>query len=182
MRELEINLLKKKRVGSRSCNKDKYVLKEKSRDRIEQRSCTVMTPKKGKTFDVNPLEKWPSLNSIVEIKSQRTNMKTGKISEEKRYYISSLIAPAKEILETVRDHWEVKNKLHWVLDVVFREDYCRSRTGFSAENFSMLRNFALNLIKQEPSQKSIQRKQKLAGWVLSNIPLSGIRPIRCLLS
>ena len=50
------------------------------------------------------------------------------------------------------------------MDVVFREDDCRSRTGFSAENFSMLRQFAHNLIKLEPSKKSVKRKQKLSGW------------------
>ena len=64
----------------------------------------------------------------------------------------------------MRGHWEVENKLHWVLDVVFREDDCRSRTRYSAENFSMLRQFALNLIKLEPSKKSIRRKQNLGGW------------------
>ena len=55
--------------------------------------------------------------------------------------------------------------MHWVLDVIFREDECTSRTGFLTENFSCLRQLALNLIKLEPSKKSIRRKQKLAGWV-----------------
>ncbi len=56
-----------------------------------------------------------------------------------------------DMLEAVRGHWEVENKLHWVLDVVFKEDDCRSRSGHNPENFSMLRQFALNLIKKEPS-------------------------------
>ena len=150
--------------GSRSFNKKSYKTKEKGHGRLEKRSCTVITPKEGKTFDINPLEKWPGLNSIIQIKSERTDLKTGKFSEETRYYISSLAASAEELLAAVRGHWEVENKLHWVLDVVFREDDCRSRTGFSAENFSMLRQFALNLIKTEPSKKSIIRKQKLSGW------------------
>lgn len=155
---------KKSGPGSRSCKKDSHKTKEKSHGRLEKRSCTVLTPKDGKSFGINPLNKWPQLNSIIEIKNERTDLKTGETSKEVRYYISSLVTSAQEFLEAVRGHWEVENKLHWVLDVVFREDDCRSRTGFSAENFSMLRQFALNLIKLEPSKKSITVKQKVAGW------------------
>ena len=151
-------------AGSRSFTRDKYKTKSKGHGRTEERVCTVFTLKKDKCWDINPLAKWPSLNSIIEIQSKRVDNKTGVVSEEKRYYISSLKRGAKEALEAVRGHWEVENKLHWVLDVVFREDDCRSRTGYSAENFAMLRQFALNLIKQEPSKKSVKRKQKLSGW------------------
>lgn len=150
--------------GSRSVIKDKSTKTDKGHGRIEKRTCTVMRAKEGKSLGINPLEKWPSLHTIVEVKSERTNTKTGETSSESRYYISSLVAPAREVLEAVRGHWEVENKLHWVLDMVFREDDCRSRTGFSAENFSMLRSFALNLIKMEPSNRSVVRKQKLSGW------------------
>jgi predicted transposase YbfD/YdcC len=150
--------------GSRSCKKDSFKTKEKSHGRIEKRKCTVLTSKEGKSFGINPLNKWPQLNSIIEIENERTDLKTGEISKEIRYYISSLVTSAEEFLEAVRGHWQVENKLHWVLDVVFREDDCRSRTGFSAENFSMLRQFALNLIRLNPSKKSIKVKQKVAGW------------------
>lgn len=155
---------RKKGPGSRSFKRNSHVTKEKQHGRVEKRSCTVLTKKENKNFEINPLSKWPGLNSVVEITSERTDLKTGKHSEEKRYYISSLETSAEEILAAARGHWEVENKLHWVLDVVFREDDCRSRTGFSAENFSMLRQFALNLIKLEPSNRSIKRKQKLSGW------------------
>ena len=155
---------KKSGPGSRSCHRDSHQTKDKAHGRLEKRKCTVLTRKKGQSFGINPLNKWPELNSIVEIINERTDLKTGEVSEETRYYISSLTTSAKEILEAARGHWEVENKLHWVLDVVFREDDCRSRTGFSAENFSMLRQFALNLIRLNPSKKSIKVKQKIAGW------------------
>jgi len=90
--------------------------------------------------------------------------KTGEVGTEKRYYISSCNDSAENLLTAVRSHWEVENKLHWVLDVVFREDDCRSRSGYSPENFSMLRQFALNLDKKEPSDKYIRRKVNIAGW------------------
>ena len=156
--------IQKSGPGSRSVKRSSCTTKKKEHGRIEKITCTVLTKKEGKSLGVNPLENWPSLNSIVEIRSERASVLTGAVSTEKRYYITSLEAPSDEILGAVRSHWEVENKLHWVLDVVFREDDCRSRTGYSPENFSAIRQFALNLIKQEPSKKSIKRKQNLAGW------------------
>ncbi len=86
------------------------------------------------------------------------------MSEEVRYYISSSSKGAQDFSSAIRGLREVENKLHWVLDVVFREGDCRSRAGYSAENFSLLRQFALNFIKKEPSKKAIRRKQNIAGW------------------
>ncbi len=76
--------------GSRSFISDTCKTEEKNHGRIEKRQCRVFTKKEGKSFEVNPLKKWANLNSIVEIKNERTDIKTGKISEETRYYISSL--------------------------------------------------------------------------------------------
>ena len=152
------------RPGPKQLKIDTFTSTDDGHGRLEKRTCRVLTPKKSKVFGVNPFEKWPSLNSLVEIDSERINKKTGEVSNEKRYYISSCKDSAEELLEAVRGHWEVENKLHWVLDVVFREDDCRSRSGYSPENFAMLRQFALNLIKKEPSDKSIRRKVNIAGW------------------
>jgi len=63
-----------------------------------------------------------------------------------------------------RSHWQIENNLHWILDVVFKEDECPVKAGYSAQNFSMLRQFALNLLKLEPSNKSMRRKVNIAGW------------------
>lgn len=152
--------------------------KDKKRGRFEKRKCRVITKKEGKSLGINPLEKWPSLNSLIEIHSQRINAITGHVSEEKRYYISSELENAEYFLKATKLHWEVENKLHWVLDVTFKEDDCRCSIGNSAQNFAMLRQFALNLIRQEPTKKSVDRKQKLAGWVneyLLEILLGGSR-------
>lgn len=137
---------------------------ENSHGRHETRKCKVIKAKKNKHLGINIFDKWPDLNSIIEIKSERVNRKTGLIGEEIHYYISSALENADFFLKSVRGHWEVENKLHWVLDVVFREDECPIKAGYSAQNFSMLRQFALNLIKLEPSKKSIRRKQNLGGW------------------
>ena len=150
--------------GAKSFLVEEFIEENKGHGRKEKRHYKVITAKKDKSLGINPLEKWPSLNSIVEVLSERINLKTGEVSSEKRYYISSSTKGAKDFSTAIRAHWEVENKLHWVLDVVFREDDCRCRAGYSAENFSMLRQFALNLIKKEPSKKAIGRKQFIAGW------------------
>lgn len=83
----------------------------------------------------------------------------------RRYFISSLESDAKLLLHTVRTLWGIENKVHWVLDIAFREDDCRIRKGNGAENFAVLRHIALNLLRREKSSKgSLKGRRKKAGW------------------
>ena len=89
--------------------------------------------------------------------------------EEPRYYICSRrakeAASAAEIEGAVRAHWAIENQLHWVLDVVMGEDDNRARKGHSAENRSLMRKWALNVLRQDDTLKiGIKAKQKRAGW------------------
>ncbi len=156
--------LRSSKKGPKPTTIDVFKSKGEEHERIETRICKVITAKEKGKLEINPNNKWPELNSIIEITSSRVDKTTGEIGEEVRYYISSCFASAEKFSKLVRGHWEIENKLHWVLDVVFREDECRSRVGHSAENFSVLRQFALNLIKKESSQKAIRRKQNIASW------------------
>ena len=63
----------------------------------------------------------------------------------------------------VRGHWGVENGLHWSLDVVFGEDQARMREGNAAENFSILRRIALNLIRQDKSVKAGVKNRRLVA-------------------
>ena len=81
-----------------------------------------------------------------------------------RYYLLSKYLPAKRLLATVRSHWGIENRLHWVLDVVFDEDANRSRKDNAPENLAILRQLALNLIRYQPARISIAQKVKRAGW------------------
>lgn len=119
---------------------------------------------------------WKGLQSVAVVESRRKV--AGKAKEgvgdgttiERRYYISSLPGgDAKRMAECVRGHWGVENGLHWILDVVFREDECRIRKGHGAENFSRLRRFALNQHGKEKSTKamSLRRKRKRCASSLS---------------
>lgn len=106
---------------------------------------------------------WRGLRSICAVESER--IVDGKSSIERRYYISSLAAEAGKLSASIRQHWGIENKLHWVLDVVFREDENRVRVGHAPENMAVLRHMALNLLKQETSLKrGIKAKRLKAGW------------------
>jgi predicted transposase YbfD/YdcC len=108
-------------------------------------------------------ERWVGLKTVVRIES--TRILRGEKSVEDRYYISSGMLSATEALSTSRKHWSIENELHWVLDVAFREDDCRVRAGNAAENFSMLRQLALSLLKQRTDAKcGIQTRRLMAGW------------------
>lgn len=86
-------------------------------------------------------------------------------SVECRYYISSLPSNAELFGTAVRAHWGVENSLHWVLDMVFREDESRMRKGNSPENFAILRRIALNLVRRDVTSKfSLKARRKAAGW------------------
>jgi len=117
--------------------------------RIEIRTCMV-------TEDLTLLsnkDKWKGLKSVVKVESERINKQTGKHSKETRYYISSLAADAKHLNTVVRKHWGIENNLHWVLDVIFKEDQSLKKIGNSALNFNIMTKAALSLIEQETSTK-----------------------------
>ena len=66
----------------------------------------------------------------------------------------------------VRAHWGIENQLHWPLDVVFRDDLARLRTGYGPENMAVIKHFALNLLRQAKPTRSLKNRRKLAGWNL----------------
>ena len=107
--------------------------------------------------------KWEGLKSVGVVESIREINEEQTI--ERRYYLSSLPLEVAQFARAVRRHWGVENKLHWVLDMSFREDNSRARAGYAAENLATLRRLALNMLKKEETKKrGIKGKQLNAGW------------------
>jgi len=107
-------------------------------------------------------ELWKGLRSIGLV--ERECWQDDKMSFERRYFSSSIDADAHVFSHTVRRHWDIENKLHWRLEVVFREDNSRIRKGHSATIMATVRHLCLNLLQQETSRLSIKKKQRKAAW------------------
>ena len=106
---------------------------------------------------------WEGLRSVGVVEAVREIQ--GQVTQERRYYLSSLALDAVCFARAVRSHWGVENNVHWHMDVSFAEDQSRARTGFAAENLATLRRLALNLLKRDNTKKrGIRGKQKNAGW------------------
>jgi predicted transposase YbfD/YdcC len=128
----------------------------KGHGRVEIRECWLIRDS-GAMPQFREEYGWTDLKSIVMVRRQRQI--AGATSEEIAYYITSLAAGAADILYAIRRHWAVENECHWVLDVIFDEDRSRIRLGDSPENFAVIRNIALTLLKQDNSKGSLSSKR-----------------------
>lgn len=132
--------------------------KEMNRGRRETRTCHIST-------DLSKIRNkllWKGLKAIGVIISEREY--DGKLEVETRYFISSRVLSASQLLRSVRDHWKVENGLHWVLDVVFGEDAHQLRVGNGPKNFTTLRKLAHALIKNSKPKHGIKGTREMAGW------------------
>jgi predicted transposase YbfD/YdcC len=126
--------------------------------RIETRTTTVI-------HDAEWLQErhdWPGLQAVVVVESTREI--NGKIEQETRFYITSLVMLAHLLGPVVRSHWAIENSLHWVMDMVFRDDECRVRTDHAPANFTTIKHIAHNLLRRPSGKQSLRARRKAAGW------------------
>ena len=126
--------------------------------RIETRTTTVI-------HDVEWLQQrhsWPGLKGLVIVESCREI--SGKIERETRYYITSMSMTAVHLGHVIRSHWAIENSLHWVMDMMFRDDECRVRTDHAPANFATIKHMAINLLRRPPGKQSLRGRRKAASW------------------
>jgi predicted transposase YbfD/YdcC len=143
---------------------DRFVDHDKGHGRIEQRTVSVIG-------DVDWLDgdrrfpgelRLPGASCVVRVDS-RAEL-SDRCRRETRYYISSARLTAEQAAAAVRGHWGIENRLHWVLDVVFNDDQSRLRKGHGAKNMSIVRHFAINLVRATKDRHTIKLRRKAAGW------------------
>jgi predicted transposase YbfD/YdcC len=130
---------------------------EKGHGRIETRRCEVF--EKGMIVDFE--DRWTKLKTVIKISSTREF--ADNVETQERFYISSL-DQNNDFNKYIRDHWAVENCLHWTLDVVFGEDAQRKRAKHAADNFSIVRKIATNLLKKDTGKESLTSKRLKAAW------------------
>lgn len=129
--------------------------------RVETRKCTVSS----QVDWLSQKSEWCGFNTIAMLEETREIGE--KISVERRFFISSLPANAKQIAATIRAHWSVENALHWTLDVVFNEDYSRVRKQRASENMALVRHTVLNMLtngRKSFKDVGIKALRKKAAW------------------
>jgi predicted transposase YbfD/YdcC len=156
--DVEIFVAEQKANGFKDSKVSRHEMVDGDHGRIETRTYTAIQ-------DVAWLQErhdWPGLKGVVMVESTREI--GDKIERETRFYITSLVWLASQLGPAIRSHWAVENSLHWVMDMVFRDDECRVRTDHAPANFTTIKHIALNLIRKAPGKDSFRLKRKVAAW------------------
>lgn len=134
---------------------------EYGRSRFETRTCSVLSA--STSIDASFITSWTGLQTLVKVESVR--YEGTKQSHQTRYYISDELPDnAVYFSKLTRGHWGIENHLHWHLDVTFKEDSCRVRTGYGPENLSTLRKLALQVVSQQKDKLSLQKRRVKAAY------------------
>ncbi len=125
-----------------------------------------MTDRFNGNIQLTQKKDWCDIKTVAMVESQVNQ--GAKTTTERRYFISSMAANAKELAQAIRSHWAIENSLHWVLDVTIGEDLSRVRKDNAPENMAMVRHVVLNLLRGAKPQfrkdMSLKGLQKKAGW------------------
>ena len=156
--DVELFAAEQKANGFKDTQVSRHQTVDGDHGRIETRTYTAF-------HDIDWLQErhdWPGLNGVIMVESTREI--GDKIERETRFYITSLVWLAHQLGPVIRGHWAIENSLHWVMDMIFRDDECRIRTEHAPANFTTLKHMAHNLIRRAPGKPSFRAKRKIAGW------------------
>jgi predicted transposase YbfD/YdcC len=126
--------------------------------RNERRQAIVVAaPRFGQSYG------FPDIAAVGRIDSWRGEIGNPARHKLRYFLISQPISP-KKLLDVVRAHWSIENNLHWVLDVLFAEDACRTRKDHAPENIAAIRKIAINILQTTPGPLRISHKMLQARW------------------
>jgi|tagenome__1003787_1003787.scaffolds.fasta_scaffold20394380_1 predicted transposase YbfD/YdcC len=94
------------------------------------------------------------LRTVLAMESIRSVNGSGTVEAEIRYFLSSCHDDPTVLVQAIRRHWTIENRLHWVLDVTFREDDSRVRDRIAARNLAILRKIAINLMSRDRTTRA----------------------------
>jgi predicted transposase YbfD/YdcC len=156
--DVELFAAEQKANGFKDTKVSRHETVDGDHGRIETRTYTAI-------HEVTWLQErhnWPGLKGVVMVESSREI--DHKVERETRFYITSLVLLANQLGPVIRSHWAVENSLHWVMDMIFRDDECRIRTEHAPANFTTIKHMAHNLIRRAPGKDSLRLKRKVAAW------------------
>jgi predicted transposase YbfD/YdcC len=156
--DVEVFVAEQKAAGFKDTRISRDETIDGDHGRVETRTTTVI-------HDVSWLQErheWPGLKAVIVVESTREI--GDKIDREIRFYITSLMLLASLLGPIVRSHWAIENSLHWVMDMIFRDDECRIRTDHAPANFTTVKHMAHNLIRKAPAKNSLRLRRKVAAW------------------
>jgi len=142
----------------------RYTTEDQGHGREEPRTVQVL-PARG-ALSAAQCAVWLGVLTIVRVTRVVWCEATGVESIEVSYFLSSLPPNARRLGTAIRGHWSIENGLHWVFEVVFREDARRVYDRTAAENVAFLNRLALSLLRGDTGKSSLKVKRKRAGWSL----------------
>lgn len=128
-----------------------YHHREQGHQRLTQRTVEVFDCLAGIAED------WLGVQRCLRV--QRQGTRNGKPYNQLSYYITSLATTAQRFAEGIRGHWGIENRLHWVKDVVFKEDDCPLKFAHAPQNWGLIRSWAVNLFRLH-GETSITKAQR----------------------
>jgi predicted transposase YbfD/YdcC len=156
--DVEVFVAEQKANGFKDTKVSRHQTVDGDHGRIETRTYTAI----HEVAWLQERHNWPGLRGVVMVESTREI--GDKIERETRFYITSLVLLAYALGPVIRGHWAVENSLHWVMDMIFRDDECRVRTNHAPANFTTLKHMAHNLMRKAPGKDSMRLKRKVAAW------------------
>jgi predicted transposase YbfD/YdcC len=134
---------------------------EKAHGRVETRECWI-TSDLG-SLDADSVKQWRDLKCIVQVRGSRTV--NDITSVEDRYFLTSLPADAKRVMDAVRQHWGIENSLHWILDTSYAEDANKARIKNAQANWAAIRRLCVSIFKQEKTVKAGSNAKRLRAAI-----------------